>query len=205
MPWAPDYVSLSTLKAVLRIADTDDDVALQLALSGACRSIDGHCGRQFGQEATAVARYYTAAWDLDRARYVVAIDDLATTTNLAVAVADTEGAYDRALTVDTDYALQPRNAVADGRPWTLLVANSATTLPCGEDAIRVTARFGWTAVPDAIEQAALIQATRLFRRKDSPFGVAGSPETGSELRLLARLDPDVALLVAPYRRVWGAV
>jgi hypothetical protein len=205
MPWAPDYVSLSTLKAVLRITDTDDDVALQLALSGACRSIDEHCGRQFGAESTAVARFYSAAYDLDRGRYVVAIDDLATVTDLAVAVADTEGTYDRALTVDTDYTLQPRNAAADARPWTLLVGNSGTTLPAGEGAIRVTARWGWAAVPDMIEQATLIQATRLFRRKDSPFGVAGSPETGSELRLLARLDPDVALLVAPLRRVWGAV
>lgn len=205
MPWAPDYVSLSTLKSVLRITDTDDDVALQLALSGACRSIDEHCGRQFGQEATAVARYYTAAYDLDRGRYVVVIDDLATTTNLAVAVADTEGAYDRTLTVDDDYSLLPRNGAADGKPWTLLVASGSTTLPTGEDAIRITARWGWQAIPDQVEQAALVQATRLFRRKDAPFGVAGSPEVGSELRLLARLDPDVALLVAPLRRVWGAV
>jgi len=206
MPWAPDYVTLSTLKSVLRLTDTDDDVALQLALSGASRAIDDYCGRQFGQLAAPAARYFTPRWDVDRRRWVVVIDDLATTTGLEVAaVGATEGTWDVALTLSTDYALLPRNAPGDSKPWTLLVAGSSVTLPSTEDAVEITATWGWSAVPDSVEQATLIQATRFFRRKDAPFGVAGSPDIGSEVRLLARLDPDVALLLAGYRRVWGAV
>jgi hypothetical protein len=66
--------------------------------------------------------------------------------------------------------------------------------------VRVTALWGWSAVPPAIEQATLLQASRLLIRRDSPYGVAGSPEAGTEIRLLARLDPDVDVAVAPYRR-----
>jgi hypothetical protein len=52
--------------------------------------------------------------------------------------------------------------------------------------------------------ATLIQASRLFARRHAPFGVAGNPEVG-QLRLLERLDPDVAISVRPFARVWGAV
>jgi len=41
--------------------------------------------------------------------------------------------------------------------------------------------------------ATVLQANRLLKRRHAPFGVAGSPELGSELRLLARVDPDVAV------------
>lgn len=50
-----------------------------------------------------------------------------------------------------------------------------------------------------IERAVLIQSSRIFRRKDAPFGTVGSPEFGV-LRLLARLDPDVQQLLWPFKR-----
>jgi hypothetical protein len=53
-------------------------------------------------------------------------------------------------------------------------------------------------VPASVKLAALLQATRLFKRKEAPFGVAGSLELGSELRLLAKLDPDVEMLLGGY-------
>ena len=46
---------------------------------------------------------------------------------------------------------------------------------------------GLTGVPEA---------SRWFARRNSPYGIAGSPEMGSELRLLAKLDPDVAVMLA---------
>lgn len=60
-------------------------------------------------------------------------------------------------------------------------------------------------VPDVIQMATLLQAARFFKRKGAPFGIAGSPEMGSELRLLSRLDPDVELMLFGQRRIWGAV
>lgn len=60
------------------------------------------------------------------------------------------------------------------------------------------------AVPASINLATLIQAARFVKRRDAPFGVAGSPDMGNELRLLARLDPDVLVLVANHRNWWSA-
>jgi hypothetical protein len=59
--------------------------------------------------------------------------------------------------------------------------------------VRVTAKWGWPAVPDTVVQATLIQASRLYRRKDSPEGVLGSAEWGTVR--LGRVDPDVYALI----------
>jgi len=61
------------------------------------------------------------------------------------------------------------------------------------------ASFELTDVPAVVLQACLIQSARLFNRKHSPYGIAGSPELGSEMRLLNRLDPDVEALLSGVR------
>src|SRR5690606_31803660 len=98
--------------------------------------------------------------------------------------------------------LRPVNAVANGRPYEELVVHPSNEVQLSEleAGVRVHAQFGWTAVPTAIKQACLLQASRLLARRDSPYGVAGSPEAGSEVRLLARVDPDVEVALAPYKR-----
>ena len=59
--------------------------------------------------------------------------------------------------------------------------------------------FGWSAVPDAVHEATLLVAARLFKRKDAPLGIqVGKPEFGN-LSIPAN-DPDVTRLLAPYRR-----
>jgi hypothetical protein len=50
-----------------------------------------------------------------------------------------------------------------------------------------------------VSEAALLQAGRIFRRRDAPFGVAGSPEFGT-FQLRAALDPDVKTMLVPFRR-----
>lgn len=205
MAWAPSYATMGELTAFTRIGDSIDDAQVALALAAASRSIDQACNRQFGRVDAPTARYYTARWDARGRAWMVPIDDLMSQADLTVGY-DTAADQTWSDAV-TNYQLRPANAFADGRPWTELWVRSASTVqPAGAaDGVRVTARWGWTGVPDAIRQACLIQASRLLKRRDSPFGVAGSPEAGSELRLLARLDPDVAVAVRPYRRVWGAV
>ena len=207
MAWAPDYVTTRELAAAVRIGDALDDAQLASAIATASRAIDHACGRQFGQLAAVEVRYFTARWDTARYRWVVPIDDLMTSTGLVIEV-DTldDGTYSDEIEVSA-VQLRPANAVAKGRPWTeFVVRPSSAVQPNGcADAVQVTGRWGWTAVPAAIRHATLLQASRLLARRDAPFGVAGSPEAGSEIRLLARLDPDVAVAVAPYRRWWGAV
>lgn len=192
MAWAPDYCTASDLASFVRITDSVDDAQLGLAVTTASRAVDRHCNRQFGIVDAPQERYYEAAWDRRLLRWVIRIDDLMTVDGLDVE-------FD-------SYTLHPRNAAAQGRPWTYLVVGSDSTVrPEREGAeVAITATWGWSAVPVPVKEATLLQASRLFARRNSPFGVAGSPDVGSELRLLERLDPDVATSLGSFVRWWGA-
>jgi hypothetical protein len=195
MTWAPDYVTKDDLKAYLRIdsGDTVDDAQLPLAVTSSSRAVDLTTHRQFGQVAAPEARLYTPRWDSSRCRWVIEIDDLMTVTGLTLNIA--AGAI-------TQYQLEPLNAAQRGRPWTRLVISKDSTIkPKGEvGEATMVAKWGWLAVPDTVKEATLIQGSRFNKRRDAPFGVAGSPESGSELRLLAKVDPDVAVMLASYTR-----
>lgn len=202
MAWAPDYVSVAELKSYLRISDSDDDTELAVHVAAASRAIDQDTNRQFGVVASAEERFYTGRWDRDRCRWVIEFDDLMSVTNFDAQVQDGDGTDLGAI---TDYVLEPRNAAAKGRPWERMVVRPNSTFkPTGsEDEVAITALWGWTAIPTAVKEAARLQASRFSARRDSPFGVAGSPDTGSELRLLSRVDPDVSVSLRPYRRWWA--
>ena len=202
MGWQPSYASEGELAAQTRIGDTADDAQLSLAVATASRAIDDRCKRQFGRVPVAEARSYAPRASRARSGWLVPIDDLMTTAGLSVAV-DVTGTGSPDLAVTT-YTLRPTNAVAKGRPWTELLIPSVT-VPLLAGSVQVTALWGWPGVPDSIRQACLLQASRLLSRRDAPFGIAGSPETGSEMRLLSTLDPDVRVSIEPYRRrVWAA-
>lgn len=157
-----------------------DPVAINLAADAAEAMIQQFANRSFSPTAAPVTRSFPVSDG------VAAVDDIATTDALAVTV---EG-------VPVDYTLAPANALAQRRPATRIEGlGSAKT-------VEVTATFGWLDVPAPIRQANLLQALRLLQRRHAPFGIAGSPETGSEMRLLSRLDPDVEALVRPYVRGW---
>jgi len=63
--------------------------------------------------------------------------------------------------------------------------------------VKITCQWGWSTVPHAIKQATLLQATRLFKRKDSPFSTYGNPETGTG-ELFNKFDPDAMKLIKGY-------
>ena len=96
--------------------------------------------------------------------------------------------------------------MVDGSVWTSLVIGSGAAVApnASENGVRITAKWGWPAVPAAVKLATLIQASRLYSRRVAPFGLAGNPEVG-QARLLDRLDVDLVTSVRPYQRQWGAV
>ncbi len=205
MTWAPDYVSVADLADEMRIGDAVDAATLARAISAASRAVDRATGRQFGSTGTPVqARYYTARWVERTGRWLVPIDDVQTAAGLLVAVDPADDATWGEL-VD-EYRLKPANAAALGKPWTAIeVHPSSANQPCDRaDAVEVRATFGWTDIPEVVVSATMLQAIRFASRRDSPYGIAGSPDTGSELRLLAKVDPDVAVMLSGVTRWWGA-
>lgn len=193
MAWAPDYVTVDDLAAYLRITDLDDEAELGLAVTAAARAVDQTTNRQFGKVDAVEARTYYARPDYERGYWTVDVDDFQTATGLAVTV-DGDAV--------TTFTTAPVNAAQKGRPWTRIefTATSEAQPSTHPHEVAVTALWGWTTVPVPVEQATLLQASRLFARRGSPFGVAGSPEMGNELRLLARVDPDVAVSLRAFTR-----
>lgn len=186
MAWAPDYLDLPELRKYVRIDDSADDAELLMAIAAASRAIDEHCNRQFGQVDEPEERRYTAWYDYERCRWVVDIDDLQDATGLAITI---DG------TAVTPVTLEPVNAVVNGKAWTRLVVDPASAgIPTGAaNEVAAVASWGWLAYPMPVMLATALQTNRLAHRRESPYGIAGSPTAGSELRLLARVDPDVAV------------
>jgi hypothetical protein len=181
MAWAPSYVDLTDFKAYLKIQDSADDEQLTLAIAAASRAVDTYCRRQFGRTDTPETRTFTSYHDRAQCLWAAETDDYFGQVLVTVCGTAVTGTP------------EPINAPNYGRPYTRVAVLSPGS-------VAVSGNFGWTAVPDAVVQATMIQAARINKRRDSPFGVAGSPQDGSELRLLAKLDPDVQVLLAGYKR-----
>lgn len=200
MTWAPDYCTAAQYKAYARIGDTVDDTEIATSITASSRAIDRACARQFGKVAAPEARSYVARFDRHRPRpaWCVDIDDIATTTGLVVTIGGV---------AVTDYSLEPLNAVAKGKVWTLLVFGpNAEAVPDASQGLKVdaTGSWGWSSTPTTVIAATKLQTARFMARRDSPYGVAGSPADGSELRLLAAIDPDVRVMLSEYVRRWAA-
>jgi hypothetical protein len=193
--WKPDYVTAADVAAYLRVDDTVDNTEYAIWATASSRAVDAKCNRQFGQLAAPAARVYRRApvYDSATGMWLLEIDDLQDATGLLV----NGVAY-----ASSGAVLLPDNAPADGVPWERIGLAAAPVLPTPGVAVTytMTARWGWTAVPSQVIGACKLQCARWNARRDSPFGIAGSPENGSEMRLLAKLDPDVATTLVGLSR-----
>ncbi|GIH07496.1 hypothetical protein Rhe02_55630 [Rhizocola hellebori] len=198
MAWAPDYVELDDAKDFLRITHDNDDTEILLAIAAASRGVDKHTHRQFGKLTDLTLLRYRAWYNREDCLWTVNIRDIYSTTGLVVTVDGTEVA---------EYDLLPDDAALNSRPWERIVFRSnVERRPTGKPReIGVLGLPGWADQPAAVTHACMLQISRLHSRRESPYGVAGSPQAGgSELRLLERLDPDVAVGLKPYVRRWAA-
>ncbi len=194
-----NYVTEAMLNDVLGAPNSAAETETRaIAANAASRAINQWCGRFFYKGPLAEARFYEAL-----ANRIETDDIVSPPAEVVIAFASTPGSY---VESSVDLRLYPSNAPAEGRPFTHIRPGPGPQNRIKEGTqVRVTAQYGWPAVPAEVTQAALIQTMRLVNRRHSPYGIAGSPETGSELRLLAALDPDVQALLGPYRKPWTVV
>lgn len=190
------YCTLNDVKAALNIEDSMDNAAIEVAIATASRMIDDYTGRFFykdGTVGTPATRYYTPSdyWILPTDDFV-SISEIATDDNF-------NRTYDTVWTVD-DSMFEPVNNPSRGWPMSRILAVGAYVFPWNlPQSVRVKGVFGWSSVPAEVNSAAQIQASRLFLRRQSPFGIAGSTDIGT-VRLAAKLDADVEALLRPLRR-----
>ena len=190
------YTTLNDVKAALNLEDSIDNAALEVAIATASRQIDDYCGRFFYKDGTEIApatRYYSPdnAWTL-------ATDDFVSISEIA-----SDDNFDRTYATvweTSDFMVEPVNNPSRGWPLTRVLAVGSyifpNTLP---QSVRLKGVFGWSAIPYEVKSAAKIQASRLFLRNQSPFGIAGNTDLGT-VRLAAKLDADVEALLRPLRK-----
>lgn len=198
------YATLVDFNAYLP-GSTSNATHAQLCLDTASRWIDGATEQdKFSLDTVATARTFEA-----KNRYYIEVDDIGDTTGLIIKTdAAGDGTFETTWQ-STDYEVLPVNAPSEGpepAPWTSIRAVGTQVFPlpyagllARRDRVQVTAKWGWPAVPVAIQHACLMQAARLFSRTKSPDGVAGFGDSVA-LRVSNQIDPDVADLIQPYRR-----
>jgi hypothetical protein len=204
LAFAP-YATLDEFKAWLTPAGSNEhDLAIVAVLDAVSRWIDEYCQRHFwqdGTEAGPVARTFEA-----RSCRELRLGEFNDLSSVGTPTVETDEAGDG--TFETvwspgEFQLWPTSRPT-GRPYTAIRALTRQfpyAWPYGarSDRIRVTGVWGWDAVPDSVHQACLVQASRVFKRREAPEGVVGFDQFGT-IRISNRPDPDVAALLDPYRR-----
>lgn len=197
------YTTLAAFKSAVTISDTADDVDIEEAIEAASRQIDGLVGRRrFWQDGSVVARRYYPGEP-----HRVGVDDISTVTGLIVKVdQDDDGTFETTLTIDTDFILEPVNADKDYpvRPWesVRLLNGALSTFPClasGRPSVQVTAKFGWSAVPEPVERACIVQARNVFKAVDANNEVLQVSADGFPIRLPA-VPSTTRVSLEPYIR-----
>lgn len=200
---AGDYCTLAELKDWIGGAAssvTSDDLNFGNVITSVSRWIDNDCDRQFWATAAGVTRTFDTCDPciLDLGTF----DDLSAVTAV-VTDDDGDGVYENSWAA-SDYQATPVGAPTgppEPKPYRSIKAVGTRQFPRHqrrEGLIQVTGTWGWPAVPAAIRQACLIQAHRIFKRKDAPEGMMGFADFGV-VRMQGRLDPDVAALITPYK------
>lgn len=215
-----DYSTTALLKERLSISDTPDDTMLATIITAVSREIDGWTKRRFYTTVADETRYYTPEFsDVLLPGDIVAVTSLATD-------ADGDRTYETTWAT-TDYDLEPFNASLDGRPYEslrvtpngryrfpvsggsrmavtglgsfFLTSSSAMPARTVTKGVKIVGKFGWSTHPAVVAEACLIQSARLYKRKEAPFGVAGSGEFG-QTTFIAKLDPDVKTLLDDVKK-----
>jgi hypothetical protein len=172
---------------------TPDTAEIEAAIGAVSRTIDDYCGRFFYSAAGTVL--FTAS----NYGYAELPGDWSAITSITIDDGNT-GTPNIVLSPTLDYRLDT-NKDFIGWPTTGIIITTfgSHTFPVGiTEGVKVIGTRGWAAVPAAVSQACALQTVRIHARRATPFGVAGSPD-GGIIRLLSRLDPDVELMLRPYR------
>lgn len=188
------YATVGELKARLDVNDAVDDLQLERALKTATTGINAFTGRQFNKVSVVSARRYRPD------NYcLVKVDDFYDTTGLIVETDDSDVGTFGTTWSTTDYDTEPLNGIVDGEPgwpyWKIRTVGSRYFFGGRRPTVRVTALWGWAAVPEDVHEACLISAVEIFKLKDTPFGVGGYGDFGI---IRVRDNPFVARMLARY-------
>jgi hypothetical protein len=192
------YATLAQIKAAVRITDAIDDSLLEMAVESASRMIDAECDRNFYSSGTATRDF------APNDNYVVDTDDL---TEIVSVTLDDAGEGTFVVTLPaTDFQAEPLNQKVSGNAFPIyrlrMIGDLLLPVYGKQATVRIEGVYGFTPTPIQITQACVIQSSRIYKRLDSPLGVAGFGDMGAVR--VGKVDPDVAQLIRPFKKYAAA-
>lgn len=193
------YCTLNEMKAALRIptGDNIDDSLLEMAVESASRMIDSECDRNFFS--VSATRDFVPSDAL-----TVDTDDLTEITSVRL---DDSGDLTFGITLETsDFQAEPVNQRVSGNVFPIyrlrMIGDYLLPLWGRQATVRIEGTYGFSPVPTQVVQACVIQASRIYKRLDSPLGFAGFTDMG--VARVGRVDPDVSMLIRPFKKYAAA-
>lgn len=204
---APAAVSATALVTLAQVrayigkpsGDTGQDSLLTELIGRATLAFQAHTGRKLGLDASSSTRTYELT-PYDAARRLIRVDDLSAAPSSVVTKTKSDTTV-TTYTVGTDLLMRPYNRETWEPITAIEVRPSATGL--SEDYIvEVTGTFGWPAVPDDVQQAALQQVRTWWRRDVANTGTGDvyAPEDAGSLERPMFLANEVKKALVPYTR-----
>ena len=190
------YTTVAEVRRIFSKPDTLDAV-YESAIRAATEHIDSLCSRRFDLTVAGVKEYEVELDYLGGRHAEMTIDDIAVGGDTTPTVEQAAYPDDADLweTVDGGWWLGPRSPEY-GWPYVEFVVRSPRSW---QGFIRVTADFGWDAVPAPVQRACHRLAARIMNREDSVMGIQTSTEFGKAISF-ARPDPDTARLLRAYKK-----
>ena len=182
----------------LETGDTDDDQMLYSIIKGVSAAFDTYCNRTFILNSSAATEYYSGG----RQKLYLPRYPILSITSVTESV-DWDWDNETALTADDDYhAMTDRGALH--RVGTLWLSGAETVRVVytgGYVAAGGTAGTGETALPDDIQEAALLQSMFTYKRRDD-LGLAGVSAMGGSISKFSAIEllPEVKAILNKYRR-----
>lgn len=193
------YCTLAQVKddQALKQSGTSNDGIIELTINAVSRAIENYCGRRF-YPVTEI-RYYTSEMS-----DMIFVDDIATDSGLTLAT-DNDGdrTYETAW-ASTDYDLLPANAVLEGQPYNMIsiAPQGKNVFPGTKKGVKITASFGFPAIPHPVNRACVMQTIRIFQRYKTMLGVSSATAFGTLTVQVPAFDSDVCMLLDPYVRLF---
>lgn len=173
------YVTVDELSPWIGQTTTRNAALVDQVIDAASEAVDLACGRRFDNDTTTSTReFYVSS-----AIATIYIDDAMSIGEVAV---DTAGEGTFTAVASSDYDLLPLNGVGPdqrtGWPTTAVHYRNGYLWPSASwPTVRVSARWGWVAVPSVVKQATIRLASTLFHHKDTKLGVLNFGEVAAQI------------------------
>lgn len=199
------YVDSTDIAALLDINDSNDETRILNAAVAASRAVDALCNRPglgggrggFWSIAAATAVYRPDPWEIPaEVGDWAAIGTVSTSADGGVTWTDL---------ATTAYQAEPLNAAVAGEPYHQLRVHdtswpSVSSYP-GRPCLRIVGTYGFSAVPEEVEQATRLLTLRWLKRNTSPLGVSGFGDMSPVY--VRNSDPDVVAILSRWTYWWA--